>query len=76
MNPLRQGEYVGAQRSGEATNPLTFIKHNPFGNVAHGGCLLAHEIFPSTWCWTNRQSQHKGCENTFAVPLAVNQNKK
>ena len=47
MNPLRQGEYVGAQRSGEATNPLTLIKYNPSGNVAHDGCLLAHEIFPS-----------------------------
>jgi hypothetical protein len=34
------------------------------------------EIFPSNWWWTNRQSRHKGCENTFAVPLVAKQNKK
>jgi len=25
--------------------------------------------------WISRQSQHEGCENTFAVTLAANQNK-
>jgi hypothetical protein len=42
MNTLQQGKYVGAQRSGEATNPLTLIKHNSSENVAQDGRLQAH----------------------------------
>src|ERR1035437_1211639 len=31
---------------------------------------------PSSWWWTDRQSQHEGSKNTFAVTLAADQNEK